>query len=489
MTLVVLVVAFALIVSGIWTARRDVFLDGAMLYVERYAQLFAYFVIAFLFRNHLPPVNKLLYFSVGSFAVYLVIYFTMDIMPMDMKALLLVRSIAAGMANAGIFLLLMHTFSSYAPKFSALAIACACVLAEFVFALTALMPPIAIVIVQPLFKGVGLSLFLYCFMAKRDSPISNEEHPLQYGLLSNETTPQHPLRFLTNSSDWIFQLILAVAFPFVFGFMSQLLSAGGLSDGLHDIGNETITIAFLLLVVSYCAIRGSTLSFDTMFFSVTALYAVGLLLFPLLYVNGNALYSGTFIKMGNSLYSLLLWVLLARKSFEDPRHTYLYFGVFCGLANVSYGRLLEPLIMKNVEITPFVAAYVAVVFLFVLFLCNFILFLIQRHIAASDGVEESSRVGTGEFNSTATMSEIDVFSYKVKTFCKQHNLTKREHEVLTEALHGYSMKNIADKLFCSPETVRTHMKNIYSKCNAQNKQALISYIDNQKISTGKRSSR
>jgi DNA-binding NarL/FixJ family response regulator len=46
---------------------------------------------------------------------------------------------------------------------------------------------------------------------------------------------------------------------------------------------------------------------------------------------------------------------------------------------------------------------------------------------------------------------------------QDYQLTKREKEVLACVVNGLSYKMIADQLFISYETVRTHIKNIYEK--------------------------
>lgn len=46
---------------------------------------------------------------------------------------------------------------------------------------------------------------------------------------------------------------------------------------------------------------------------------------------------------------------------------------------------------------------------------------------------------------------------------KELNISPREHEVLIELVNGLSNKEIADKLFVSESTVKTHISNIYAK--------------------------
>ena len=48
-------------------------------------------------------------------------------------------------------------------------------------------------------------------------------------------------------------------------------------------------------------------------------------------------------------------------------------------------------------------------------------------------------------------------------------LSDRQNEILVLLSKGYSYKEIAEKLFISIETVRTHIRNIYEKLHARNK--------------------
>lgn len=50
-----------------------------------------------------------------------------------------------------------------------------------------------------------------------------------------------------------------------------------------------------------------------------------------------------------------------------------------------------------------------------------------------------------------------------------YRLTEREKEILQELVDGQSLKIIAEKLFISHETVRTHVKHIYKKLHVANR--------------------
>ena len=51
----------------------------------------------------------------------------------------------------------------------------------------------------------------------------------------------------------------------------------------------------------------------------------------------------------------------------------------------------------------------------------------------------------------------------------QNELTKREKEVLSLVLEGYSSKEVANNLVCSKRTVDFHLARIYEKLQVSNR--------------------
>jgi len=61
---------------------------------------------------------------------------------------------------------------------------------------------------------------------------------------------------------------------------------------------------------------------------------------------------------------------------------------------------------------------------------------------------------------------------------KKDILTTREHEIMSLVAQGDSNKKIAEKLFLSELTVKTHLKNIFKKMNVSNRtQAILTAIN------------
>jgi len=71
--------------------------------------------------------------------------------------------------------------------------------------------------------------------------------------------------------------------------------------------------------------------------------------------------------------------------------------------------------------------------------------------------------GGSPISSQIARKVIEAFSMKEKTNDYFQELSRREQEVLEQLSKGYRYQEIADKLFVSIETVRTHIRNIYEK--------------------------
>jgi DNA-binding NarL/FixJ family response regulator len=71
--------------------------------------------------------------------------------------------------------------------------------------------------------------------------------------------------------------------------------------------------------------------------------------------------------------------------------------------------------------------------------------------------------GGSPISSQIARKVIEAFAIKHKTNEYFQELSRREQEILEQLSKGYRYKEIADKIFLSVETVRTHVRNIYEK--------------------------
>jgi len=79
------------------------------------------------------------------------------------------------------------------------------------------------------------------------------------------------------------------------------------------------------------------------------------------------------------------------------------------------------------------------------------------------------RRGGSPMSSQIARKVVGAFQQEIVYTDARENLSDREREVLQWLSKGFSYKEIAEKLFISIETVRTHIRNIYEKLHATNK--------------------
>jgi DNA-binding NarL/FixJ family response regulator len=78
-------------------------------------------------------------------------------------------------------------------------------------------------------------------------------------------------------------------------------------------------------------------------------------------------------------------------------------------------------------------------------------------------------LGGSPMTSQIARMVVSAFQQPIQKDDPKEVLSMREHEVLHWLAQGYRYKEIADKLFISIETVRTHIRNIYEKLHARNR--------------------
>ena len=64
----------------------------------------------------------------------------------------------------------------------------------------------------------------------------------------------------------------------------------------------------------------------------------------------------------------------------------------------------------------------------------------------------------------------------IEDFCKKHEISPREADIIREICNGLSNQEIANKLFISLQTVKDHTSRIYSKTNVRNRMQLMTMV-------------
>jgi DNA-binding NarL/FixJ family response regulator len=85
-----------------------------------------------------------------------------------------------------------------------------------------------------------------------------------------------------------------------------------------------------------------------------------------------------------------------------------------------------------------------------------------------EAIEELHKGGS-PISSQIARKVIEAFQVKEKANDHFQQLTRREQEILEQLSRGYRYKEIADKLYVSVETVRTHIRRIYEKLHVNSR--------------------
>jgi len=74
--------------------------------------------------------------------------------------------------------------------------------------------------------------------------------------------------------------------------------------------------------------------------------------------------------------------------------------------------------------------------------------------------------------------EVPINNEKINTFFNCYQISERERDLINLIIRGISNQDIADQLYISVNTVKTHIRNIYRKTSVSNRYQLISIINN-----------
>jgi DNA-binding NarL/FixJ family response regulator len=85
-----------------------------------------------------------------------------------------------------------------------------------------------------------------------------------------------------------------------------------------------------------------------------------------------------------------------------------------------------------------------------------------------EAIEELNQGGS-PISSQIARKVIESFQVKEKSNQHFQMLSRREQEILDQLSQGFRYKEIADKLFISIETVRSHVRKIYEKLQVNNR--------------------
>lgn len=156
-----------------------------------------------------------------------------------------------------------------------------------------------------------------------------------------------------------------------------------------------------------------------------------------------------------------------------------------GLPGMSGLEAIEPILKQNEGLSIIILTTFEDESMILKAMCSGAVAYISKKTSLKK-IEEAIRIVANGGSYMSPNIARDIFNYMVKS--KENTsdklLSKRQKEVLEKLVEGLSYTQIGKALFISPETVRTHIKNIYKALHVNNKvEAIKKYLSSDLYGT------
>ena len=376
----------------------------------------------------------------------------MAVSSVDEPVLLYAGGIACGCGNALMCLVWGRIFRRFSLNEALVNIACACVLASLVYGVITYAPPL-----------VGVAVFMTCTVLAIVVPLLTQES--QAGQVDVPTTVHTLLSFVSVIAKPALGLLV---FSYVMG-----LTCYTFVDVFDLYLAAAILSAAVLGVLACLKLPGKPLT-RLLYRDLVPLFAIVALAIPNI---TNALIGESPLTMLSTLllYTFAAFLTLATLcaianasefSSDFVFATALVLFAAASLAGLASSEALSPA-MANVMVT-----VVTTVYAFIL--------VVMRDEKTDDALEElapqleESGVAAprreGEELTEATPLSV---AARCDALAAEYDLTAREREILAYLAECRNAPYISEVLFISPNTVRTHIHNIYRKLDVSSREDIL----------------
>ena len=271
------------------------------------------------------------------------------------------------------------------------------------------------------------------------------------------------------------------AFSFIFGVIMQMDVAQGASGYIVSPEAQIATIAVSVALLLYVLRDGTRVRFRVLALVPLALATV--LMVRAVLAGQSFLANGLPLALFN-FFGQLVWVVFAWKGYESKASSLCLFAL--GLGSMRLGLLLGrgavEALSTTVGISNSTANLVSIVGLWALFIgvLAAVAVIVRRQNAetAPFGLGDAAR----EANAAAPVEaerregEAGLYERRFAEAVEGAGLTERETEILALYAGGRSAVRIAEELFLSNYTVKTHLRRCYAKLGIHSRQELLDLV-------------
>lgn len=305
---------------------------------------------------------------------------------------------------------------------------------------------------------------------------------LLYLVVSGEKCPDHLQcrdfklgSFVRKNGAMLFCLACVAA-------IAAITRSIALSDPvLQEMVKSGSMIALLLVgVVAVILFRKTNVSMDyPLIYSVVfPVFATGLVLLPIL----GRVYQAVFTSVTFAFFFICSLLAIHQSIDLSKRSGVSAIVIFAVLNGVLYaamglGTVAGSLLLANDDFGFSTLAAVALVLVYVIAMATTAMNRPKDRMVTKRG----DRSGTGAPKDGGAYDNIDLSELQSQTLAKRASFSKRETEVLVFLSKGRDVPFIAEALYLSKNTIRTHIKNIYRKTGTHDRQELLNLVESVSI--------
>lgn len=175
---------------------------------------------------------------------------------------------------------------------------------------------------------------------------------------------------------------------------------------------------------------------------------------------------------------VFMWTMLALWAKKTPVKPHLVFAVgwIAECTGNTLGQGLAPLFANQLPV------FFAVALMLILIAAEFA--FSEGHLTLDIDFEDAPGSpavlpNTGPAASARNAQALAEQSDPIEAFGNKYDLSPREREVFALWITGRGLKNIENRLFISESTVKTHLRNIYRKCDTHNRTEIIELFERE----------
>lgn len=268
---------------------------------------------------------------------------------------------------------------------------------------------------------------------------------------------------------YILATLYLVIFSFVYGAISQVASIREGHEGVLAFEAVSSMLVAIFLAMMFVVTQKSAYRLNKIHVFLFPIVALSLIVLP--FISNNVIRTIGILLIFTSFYlsNLNCRITICRLGAiaNVTTRVYLGFSIGIAIAFMVVGVAFGSSVLAKMDIT-LGLAMVSLVTLFLL-AANAIalLWASQRH---EKDVGKAAQADEPEDTGEPPLER------RVEALSERQGLTKREEQVLLQLAQGRTRTYIAAEMGVSPNTVKGHMRNLYKKCEVNNKQDLLDML-------------